>query len=271
MDAALLVSGCAGVVAAWGIFAIGELLHGRRAGLVLVALWALLPHAVVLNMAYAEALFIALCAWALYALLTRRPVLAGMLAALAGLTRPSGLAVIAAVFVAAALDRRNPRAWAGAALAPLGWLGHVAWVGVRTGNPLGYLEVQAKWESSFDFGYFMLRYTAHLLLTREELRFYVMLLVVVAALVAFAFLVRGKLAPPPLLVYTAALLVLALGQSGNPACKARFLLPAFPLLLPVAVGLLRTGRRKVVALLAVPAVLSLLYGAYLVAQIDKPV
>lgn len=63
--------------------------------------WAVLPVGIVQSMAYSESLFTALAAWSLYAVLTGRWVTAGVLASLSGLTRPVGLAVVAAVWAAA--------------------------------------------------------------------------------------------------------------------------------------------------------------------------
>ena len=99
------------VVAAVGIYRVGELLKGERAGLLLVLLWALLPVGAVQWMSYSESLFTALAAWSLYFVLTQAWLPAGWLCLLAGLTRPTGAALVAAVVVAAALDlRRSPRA-----------------------------------------------------------------------------------------------------------------------------------------------------------------
>ncbi|MFJ3643220.1 glycosyltransferase family 39 protein [Streptomyces sp. NPDC090108] len=98
-DAGLTVSLLASLAAAAGIFAVAERVYGARAGVCAVLLWAVLPVGVVQSMAYSESLFTALAAWSLYAVLTGRWVTAGLLAALAGLTRPVGLAVVAAVWV----------------------------------------------------------------------------------------------------------------------------------------------------------------------------
>ncbi|MFF7972955.1 mannosyltransferase family protein [Streptomyces sp. NPDC007905] len=100
-DAGFVVSLLASLAAASGIFAVAEHVYGPRAGVCAVLLWALLPVGIVQSMAYSESLFTALAAWSLYAVLTGRWVSAGVLAALAGLTRPVGLAVVAAVWVAA--------------------------------------------------------------------------------------------------------------------------------------------------------------------------
>ena len=102
-----------------------------------------------------EALFTALAAWALHACLQRRWLLAGLLAALAGLTRPVGAAVVAAVLVTAlvqVLRERGGRPPAGALLAPLGLLGYVGWVGLRVGDPAGSFRVARGWGNGFEGG-----------------------------------------------------------------------------------------------------------------------
>ncbi|MGW0422593.1 mannosyltransferase family protein [Streptomyces sp. NPDC003015] len=110
-DAGFAVALLASLAAAWGVFAVTDQVYGRRAGVCAVLLWAVLPVGIVQSMAYSESLFTALAAWSLYAVLTGRWVTAGLLASLAGLTRPVGLAVVAAVWVAGIAahlgDRRN--------------------------------------------------------------------------------------------------------------------------------------------------------------------
>lgn len=102
-DAGLLVAWTAGLLAAWGIYAIGAHLRGRRTGVVLAALWGVYPTAFVQSMAYTETLFTALAAWALYAVLRGRWIVAGALCVLAGLTRPTAAALIAALAITAAV------------------------------------------------------------------------------------------------------------------------------------------------------------------------
>lgn len=77
-DAGLLVSSVTSLFAAWGIFAIGDLLYGRRVGVTLAVLWGVLPVGIVQSMAYSESLFTALAAWGVYAALTRRWLWAGL-------------------------------------------------------------------------------------------------------------------------------------------------------------------------------------------------
>ncbi|WP_414496700.1 hypothetical protein, partial [Streptomyces sp. CRN 30] len=272
--AGLLVSWTAAAAAACGLYAIGAHLYGRGVGVVLVLLWGLLPHSVVLSLAYTEPVFTAFAAWSLYAVLTGRWVWAGALAALAGAARPNGMAVAAAVLVAAVCEvvRRRGRGvprrlWAGAALAPLGWCGYVLWVGSRTGDPLGgYFAVQSGWGSRYDWGVSAVRFAGERLLNGGRVEYAMAMVIVVVTVVLFALLVADR-APLVLLVYSGVLLLIAVGGSGFFACKPRFLLPAFPLLLPVARALVRTARARpwhATVVVAALAGLSFSYGAFLV-------
>ncbi|MEU3464923.1 hypothetical protein ABZ721_33855 [Streptomyces sp. NPDC006733] len=279
VNTALLIAWSAAAVAAWGIYAIGERLHGRRAGIALVLLWGLLPHSVVLTMAYTEPLLTALAAWALYALLTRRWLLAGALSVLAGLARPSGIAVAAAVAATVAADAWRRRreglpqdraAWAAALAAPLGWCGYVGWVGAQTGRPLGYFDVQDRWGSRFDFGRDCLLYVKHLVLGREQLMSYMVLAVVGAALVLLALALLDRI-PLPLAVYSVVLVVIALGGSHYFGSKPRFLLPAFPLLLPAALALAKARPRTAAVAVAALAGLSFFHGTYLLTVVSAPI
>ncbi|MFI0258607.1 hypothetical protein ACH4OW_06160 [Streptomyces sp. NPDC017056] len=286
LNAGLLLAWTAAAVAAWGIFAVGAHLYGRRAGTFLVVLWALLPHAVIQSLSYTEPLLTALAAWALYALLTDRPLWAGALALAAGLARPNGLAVAAAVMAAAAartwVRRRRqsvpvPRRdrplwfyWAAAVIAPAGWLGYVLWVGARTGaGPRGYFRVQEVWGSRFDFGRDTLRSVRRLFLHDGPLVHPMAAAVVAVSILLLALLMLDR-PPLPLLAYTVVLVVLALGGTGYFPSKPRFLLPAFPLLVPAAVVLARARPRTVVLTAGSLAVLSLGYGVYLLAMAPLP-
>ncbi|MFF1447894.1 hypothetical protein ACFVYF_07035 [Streptomyces sp. NPDC058274] len=278
--AGLLVSWTAAAIAAYGIYLIGARLHGRAVATALVLLWGLLPHSVVLSMAYTEPVLTALAAWSLYAVLTGRWIWAGALAALAGLARPNGFAVAAAVMAAAAYEVGKARGrgvshrlWTGAALAPLGWGGYVLWVGHREGDPLGgYFTVQRLWGSRFDFGHGSLRFIQHVIMHGSRFVFPMTMVLVAAGILLFALLVADR-APLPLVVYSGVLLLIALGGSGFFECKPRFLLPAFPMLLPLAGALVRTARaRPWHATLVVGALagLSFAYGAYLVVIAHTP-
>ncbi|MEO3972498.1 hypothetical protein [Streptomyces sp. CAU 1734] len=270
--AGLLISWTAAGAAAWGIHAIGERLYGRRAAALLVLVWGLLPHSVVLSMAYTEPVLTAFAAWSLYAVLTGRWLWAGALAALAGLARPNGIAVAAAVLAVAVQEvfrarrrgaRPAPGVWAAAGAAPLGWCAYVLYVGFRTGDPAGgYFAVQRGWTSKFDFGTGALRVVRDIVL-RPALLPMTMTLVIVAVSVVLFLLLVSERPPLALLVYTGVLVLITVGGSGFFESKPRFLLPAFPLLVPAALAMAkaRPGAAAVVA--AALAGLSFAYGTYL--------
>ncbi|MFJ3718249.1 hypothetical protein [Streptomyces sp. NPDC090057] len=278
-QAGLLVAWSAAGVAAYGLYLIGHHLYGRAAATALVALWAVLPHSVELTIAYTESLFAALAVWSLYCLLKGRWLWAGSLAALAGLARPTGFAVAAALGIAAAhelLGRRGraPAAlWAGVLLAPLGWLGYVLWVGARTGDLFrGYFTVQSAWDSRFDFGAGALRFLRLLFLYGGGVVYPAALLLVLLGVVLFGLLCLDR-APLALVVFAAVLVLLVLGGSGSFSSKPRFLLPAFPLLIPPARALARTWRARPAQALLVGCALaaaSLLYGAYVTVVAHSP-
>lgn len=265
-ETALLVAWAAALAAAWGLFALGDHLHGRRVGILLAVLWGVLPHSIVQSMSYSEGIFTALAAWTLHALLRTRWITAGVLCLLAGLTRPTGSALIAVVGLAAliAVARRRDgwRPWLALLLAPAGWLGYLAWVGVRTGRPDGWFHIQsAGWRSRFDFGVDTVRTGSALLAQRSELQQYTVTLVMLLAIMLLVLCALDR-QPWQLLLYSGLLIVTTLGAAGYYHAKARFLLPAFPLLLPVAVALARAGWARAGTVLTTLLVVSAYYGGY---------
>ncbi|KUH39288.1 MULTISPECIES: mannosyltransferase family protein [Streptomyces] len=264
--AGLVVAWVASLAAAWGIHAVGSHLAGRRAGIVLAVLWGVYPTAFVQSMAYTETLFTALAAWALYAVLRGRWVAAGALAALAGLTRPSAVAVVAAVGVTALAtvvrERRvTPGLVAGVLLAPLGWLAYVVYVAVRVGSPTAYFDVQAAWGNSIDGGAALARFTWGQLTGPQPLAG-VGLLAAFAVLGWAVWLCVRQRQPLPVLVYTLAVVAVSLVGAAYFGSRPRLIMPAFPLLLPAAVALARLRDRYAAAVLAVLAAASAAYGAF---------
>ncbi|MDQ1044240.1 hypothetical protein QFZ76_002476 [Streptomyces sp. V4I2] len=280
-DAGFAVALLASVAAAWGIFAVADHVYGRRAGVCAVLVWAVLPVGIVQSMAYSESLFTALAAWSLYAVLTGRWVTAGTLALLAGLTRPVGLAVVAAVWAAAVAsfvrdrgparpDSAHPEARSlgarralGMLLAPLGAAGYVLWVGHHTGKgPLGYLDVQAGWRNGFDGGQAFARFVADKFTSFPSALAGVGLIVGVGLLVWLYVVCVRQRQPLPLLVYAGVVTALALCASSYFGSKPRLLMPAFPLLLPLALALARLRTPRSAVVLGTIAVAASLYGAF---------
>ncbi|MFI9052676.1 hypothetical protein [Streptomyces sp. NPDC053427] len=271
-DAGLAVAWSASLAAAWALYATGERLHGPRAGVALAALWAALPVGIVQSMAYSESLFTALAAWGVYAAVTGRWVWAGALASLAGLTRPVGAAVVAAVWVAAAVTvwneraagvrlrtalRTHPGMLTGVLLAPLGWCGYFLWVGARQGSLTGYLDVQGGWGNGFDGGVAFVRFLWQLPPLAG------LGLAAGVALVIWLY-VRGvrRGQPVPLAVYGGVVLLLALTAKGYFGSKPRLMMPAYPLLLPLAVGLAKWRPVRSWLVIGLVAAGSAVYGAF---------
>lgn len=147
------------------------------------------------------------------------------------------------------------------AVAPLGWLGYVTWVGVRTGSPTGYLDVQAGWGNGFDGGAAFAGFVWKNL-TGPVFLAGVGLCAAVALIAWLCVLCVRRRQPLPLLVYGGLVVALALAGSGYFGSRPRLLLPAFPLLLPAAAALAR-WRPARTALLLVPVALgSAVYGAF---------
>ncbi|MFG3298899.1 hypothetical protein [Micromonospora chersina] len=264
---ALIVSWTAGLAAAWGIYAVGAHVASRRVGLILVALWALLPHAVVQNMAYTETIFTALVAWTLYALLRRQWLTAGLLCLVAGLSRPTATTVAAAVGLTAlvAIVRRQDgwRPWAAAALSPLGYLGYLAWVGHRLGRLDGYFYLQeTTWRIGFDGGASTFTAFKQVLTEPESLVSYMSTLLMGLAVVLIVLLVAHRY-PLPLVVYSIAFFLITVGTENYYWAKGRYLVPAFALLLPIAVGLAKARRSTLLAVLGFLLLASGWYGTYL--------
>jgi hypothetical protein len=274
LPAALVATTVAGVVLAYGVARLGELVPGgsRRVGRVLVVLVAAMPMGIVFSMAYSEALFCACAAWALVAVLRERWILAGFLTASAGLVRPTAAALVLAVVAAALVAivcptpaARAARSCLGAVLACLGLGGYLGYVGWRTGSPTGWFTVQARgWDSAFDGGLATLGYAADALGRGPS----IMGVATVAVLLgAVALLVAGvqQRLPWPLLLYAAGVLVMDLGSDGLMASKARLAVPAFTLLLVPALTLARRRPGPRVAVLVAIILAGGWFGAYALA------
>jgi hypothetical protein len=266
VSSAFTVSLASGVFAAYALARIGRRAHSARTGLVLVVLFAASPMGIVLSMAYSEATFCALAAWALVGVVERRWLLAGLCAAAAGLFRPTAAALVVVVLAAAvvAVVRRQDgwRPWVGGLLAPVGLVGYLAWVAVRTGSPTGYFAIQKQgWDSTFDGGVATVKFGLQVLASGRSVLEVGTVAILVVAIVLLVVAIRDKF-PWPLWLYGLLVLAMDLGSNGLMNSKARLLLPAFTLLLPAAVALANRRRSTMLVVLAGVAVASAWFGGY---------
>jgi hypothetical protein len=202
-----------------------------------VVLFCFFPSAFILSMVYAEALFLFLVATCLLALVLERWLIAGVAAGLAGLVRPNGLVLTLCCGWAAAQAIRHRRSWRPAIaplLAPTGTLVFFGYLYVRTGDWLAYVHTQKRgWDQGFDFGLSNVR-TLSVVMASRQFGFYTLMLAVclIGITVMLYFLVRWPL-PAPILVYVLGIVGVAL-LSSNTTSVPRFLLTAFPVLIPIA-------------------------------------
>lgn len=151
----------------------------------------------------------------------------------------------------------------GMLLAPLGAAGYVLWVGHHTGGgPLGYLDVQAGWRNGFDGGHAFARFVADKFTSFPSALAGLALVVGVALLLWLYGVCVRRRQPLPLLVYAGVVLALALCASSYFGSKPRLLLPAFPLLLPLALTLARLRTSRSATAVVGLAVASAVYGAW---------
>ncbi|MEU5536874.1 hypothetical protein [Streptomyces sp. NPDC020362] len=279
--AGIAVSVLASFAAALGIFAVTERLGGRRAGLAAAGLWAVWPGSGVEWAVYSDSLYVALAAWACYAVMTRRWLTAGVITFAAGLNRPTAAALIAALGIAALCalrDRRDGvlRPLLAMALAPIGLLGYLGWVGHRMGDYGGYFTLQSgAWAHSFDYG----KQTSDVLTSVPVGHFtylsawpFADMIGVGVVLLAFTLVpLLLRLRPPAVLVvHTLLTLVLVLGSQQIFANVSRYLLPCFPLFIPLALAMRRLSLRMQCTVLGIAALASGSYAGYALFELGVP-
>jgi hypothetical protein len=273
----LVISAVSSVVAAAGIYTVVSRYTSHAVALATVGLWATMPTAFFQSMVYTEALFTALAAWTLYALLEARWLSAAALTAAAGALRPDSLPLIAVVCLACGVGafRGRGRPWnglLGMVIAPVGLAGYLLYIGLRVHNLRAwFISVQAPgWQNSFDFG----KYTYRTLLwiiemgSREngEGITYTIVGVLVAVSIAAACIVAlDRRVPLELKAWTWIGLLFILGQANMWFAMPRFLMPCFPLLVPVAEAFTAMTRRNKIILGTTAVLLSACWGAYFLA------
>lgn len=299
LSAGLVVSIAASFVAALGIHAVTARVGGRRAGLAAAGLWAVWPGSGMEWSAYSESLYIALAAWACYAVMRRYWLTAGLLTCAAGLTRPTATALIAALTLAVLTDllrhRRAVRRWGdlplpdgtarrgavlrpltAVAIAPVGLAGYLGWVGHRMGDYSGYFKLQdGAWAHSFDYGRHTVKVFSSLMVGHfDYLYAYPYEDAIGAAAVLLALIILPllfRLRPPLVLtVYTLLTMALVLGSQQIFGNVSRYMLPAFPLLIPCATAMRRLSTPVLCTVLTIAALASGSYAGYVLFEVGIP-
>jgi hypothetical protein len=234
--AGLVVAGVAGVAACALLWQLVRHLSGPAVADRAVALFCFFPGALILSLPYSEALMLALSIGCLLALLRRHWITAGALAALATATRPNAVALVAACAWAAGAAvwrRREWRALAAPALAPLGLVAFFAYLGVHTGEVGAYLRTQREgWDQKLEPKSALDTISDFLHHPFADTNVTVMVVGVIFLIGMLVLLVRSR-PPGILLVYTVAVMGMAL-LTPTMGARPRFLLTAFPLVTVLA-------------------------------------
>ncbi|MEV6301378.1 glycosyltransferase family 39 protein [Actinoplanes sp. NPDC051861] len=271
VTACLIVSFLSAIAAAWGIYAVGRHVRDHRTGVLLAGLWAVAPAALTQNGAYTESLFTALAAWALWAVLKERWVLAGLLAGVSGLSRPNAAALIGTVGLAAliaAVTRRGGwRPYAAMFLAPAGLLAYIAFASARLGGVSRYFGIHRdNFSAWWDYGASTWQTVADIMIgvgddnANKPIR--ILSVLILGGFIMLLLLMVFR-APWQLTVYAAATLVLAAGSHAHISMMGRHLLPAFTVLLVPAIALARAPNRDLAIVLGTLALLSGWYAGWL--------
>ena len=160
--AALLVSGIASVFAGVLFRRLVELDHPRKIARLAVWFLFIFPTAYFLHIGYTESLFLALVLGCLLAARRQFWALAGLLGALACLTRVNGLLLVPTLMVEAWLQYRENRKldwrWLWIPAAGLGFLGYL-WLNYHvTGDPFTFTRIMEKhWYKKLTFPWFGIR------------------------------------------------------------------------------------------------------------------
>jgi hypothetical protein len=253
--AGAIVSTVSGLTAMIAIWALVRHYAGAKAADRSTLLVALFPASFVFSLVYAEGMIITLVAACLLALLRRRWLLAGVLAAVATGIAPVALAVVVSCAWSALWAIRRDRDWSALAaplLAPLGFVVYQLWLWHHTGDLSAWRQTElGGWKSYVSAAYpvhVITGFIGHPLSSTASINmvFAGIIITIVCAVVAY----RDRL-PSPVLLYGLCVAVVAiLTRPVGP--RPRFILLAFPLILAIGT---RLRGKPYVAVVSVSAVL----------------
>jgi len=252
-------------VAALLIYRIAVRRSDLQTAFIHAVVWVVWPVAFVLSLAYSEAVFTALAAGCLLGLLQRRWLLAGVLAALAGATRPPGLILALCCLVAAWAAMRQDRKLGplvAPLIAPLGTLAYFAWLWDRTGRINAWFVTESQgWHTGFDGGLNNAQKFVQYLQHGQGDGLVGFLSVAVSLVLLILLFIDGD--DPLLLTYATGIVLFVAMSHDALSSDPRYLFVAFPLLAPVASRLRRLTWYVVAPALASSAVVMAGVGVYL--------
>lgn len=186
----------------------------------------------------------------------------GVVGPRAGRRRPAHAVIARHATGRGGVLRARLQPWLGGILATSGLLGYLGYVAVLTGHLDGWSQIQRDgWGWYFDGGAATLRFLSAALARGSQLFDLAAVVALLGSLVLLALAIRTRL-PCPLVAYSAILLLMVWGTSGLDDARLRLLVPAFPLLVPVAIGLANRRTGTAVAVVVGVALASAWYGGY---------
>jgi hypothetical protein len=247
---ALILSTLFGLTATVALWQLTRRLADRDVADRVVLLFCFFPGSIVFTMFYAEGLMLTLSILCLEALMGRRWLVAGVLAALATATRPNAIVLAVCCAWAAVIAIRDRREWwslVAVALAPLGVLAYFGYLWHRTGSPLVWFQAESReWGERVDFGVKTVdRLHTTLVHPWGNANNVATTAGLIFVLVAIPFLVRARL-PAVLVIFAAGIILLGV-WSRTLGLRPRFVLTAFPLFLAIGMRLRPTVQQLVLA------------------------
>lgn len=230
LAAGLVVAGIAGAATAVLLWLLLRRMWGDAVADRGVALFFFFPGAFVLSGTYAEPLMLALSIGCLLALLSRRWILAGVMAAVATATTSHALALAPACAWAAVTAIRQRREWTALAaplLAPLGFVAFQLFLWNRTGVLDAYMQTHHAWDVRPDVADTWHKFRDFFRDPLADVNITIAVAGTVFLAATLVLLVRAH-PPGPVLVYTV-IVMLPVMVSETLGARPRFLLTAFPL------------------------------------------
>lgn len=213
-----------------------ELYDSKVAEKVMVIL-CLFPGSFVLSFAYSEATLMVIACLCILALRRNAWIWAGVLAALGTLSRPNGIALVAACVVAAFFairDRRDYASLTAVVLSPLGFVGFMVFLRHQTGEKWAWFRVQRQaWDEGASFGGTAVARTFDFLTRPLSSPTSMVTAACVIALVILGVLCYRHRLPLEMTVYSLVIIFLML-LPATVTARPRFLYTAFPLFFPLA-------------------------------------
>jgi hypothetical protein len=199
-----------------------------------VILLCFFPAAFIFAMMYSEPLLIAAACFCILALRRRWWIVAGLAAAIGGLTRVVGLALVACCIWEAYWAIRTRREWrslSSVVLAPLGVVGWFAYLWASTGDRNAWLDTERNgWAQHSTFLAIPRLIKAVLHDHPAHPNDFLPLISTILAVVLLIVLIHSR-APGVLIVYAVAVLLISATSVNPSGIRFRFVMTAFPLIM----------------------------------------